>query len=189
MIGLGLFVAGGLFAFGYSYRPLHGAISWQVDALEERIDERNLENQKLADELARLRSQDATRIDPEIFAKIERDLEKANKTLAQSEKDLDRSERKRKEANSSANRWKKRFEELRDQPVPVPAAVPAAPLAPPSGFSPPPRPGSAPVVAPTTTRPSPSGNAPTPRLAPRAVPTTTESGMLPLTPQTSPGRP
>ena len=79
MIGLGLFLAGGMFAFGFSYRPLHGAISWQVDELESRVDERNLENQRLGDELARLRSQDEARIEPETFVQVERDLDKTRK--------------------------------------------------------------------------------------------------------------
>jgi hypothetical protein len=191
MIGLGLFLAGGLFAFGYSYRPLHGAISWQVSELEMRIDERNLENQKLADELARLRSQDAARIDPETFAQVQRDLEKASKSLTQSEKDLERSERKRKEANSSANRWKKRFEELRDQPAPIPASVPAAPLPPPSGSVSPPASGSGsdPAAALKATGPNLSGTALTPGPAPSAVPSEGESGMLPAAPQTIPIQP
>ena len=38
LIGLGLFLLGGLVAFGYSWRPLHGALSWKVDALEENDD-------------------------------------------------------------------------------------------------------------------------------------------------------
>ena len=47
LIGLGLFLLGGLVAFGYSWRPLHGALSWKVDALEAKLDVRNLENLKL----------------------------------------------------------------------------------------------------------------------------------------------
>jgi len=53
LIGLGLFLAGAILAFGYSYRPLHGALIWQVDQLEERLDERNRENVELSDLLAR----------------------------------------------------------------------------------------------------------------------------------------
>ena len=57
LAGAGLFVLGGLITFGYSWRPLHGALTWEVAALEKRLDERNLENLKLSDEIARLRSQ------------------------------------------------------------------------------------------------------------------------------------
>ena len=61
LIGVGLFLLGGVLAFGYSWRPLHGALTWKVDALEQKLDARNLENLKLSDELARLRSDEAER--------------------------------------------------------------------------------------------------------------------------------
>ncbi len=145
LIGLGLFLLGGLVAFGYSWRPLHGALSWKVDALEEKLDARNLENLKLADELARLRSQEAERVDPEAFAEVEQALAKTESALSQAEKDLKRADRKRKDANASASRWRKRYETLRDEqaripasPAPTPAladapataAAPEAPAAP-----------------------------------------------------------
>ena len=38
LIGAGLFMLGGVLSFGYSYRPLHGALTWKVDELEERIN-------------------------------------------------------------------------------------------------------------------------------------------------------
>ena len=130
LIGLGLFLLGGLVAFGYSWRPLHGALSWKVDALEEKLDARNLENLNLADELARLRSQDAERVDPEAFTKLEQVLAKTESALSQAEKDLKRADRKRKEANASASRWRKRYESLRDEQ----ASMPSSPAAPETGI-------------------------------------------------------
>ena len=65
LMGVGLFLSGGILAFGYSYRPLHGALSWQVDQLESRLDERNRENLELADTLAAQKAEDVARIDPE----------------------------------------------------------------------------------------------------------------------------
>ncbi len=121
LIGAALFLAGGLIAFGYSYRPLHGSMTWKIEELEQRIDERNRTNMMLGDELARLRSQDASRIDPITFAQVERELDKTNNALVQAEKDLKRAERKRIDANASASRWRKRYEGLRDQPS-APAA-------------------------------------------------------------------
>jgi septal ring factor EnvC (AmiA/AmiB activator) len=115
LIGLGLFLLGGLISFAYSYRPLHGGLAWQVEELEQRIDARNLENMRLSDELAKLRSSESERVDPESFAEVERDLAKTRTALAQAKKDLDRSERKRKDANASAERWRKRYETLRDE--------------------------------------------------------------------------
>lgn len=127
LIGAGLFLAGAVLSFAYSYRPLHGDLTWKIGELERRIDERNLENQTLGDELARLRSQNATQVDPESHAKLEKELASAQKALAQAEKDLDRTDRKRKDANASASRWRKRYEDLRDQQS-VAAARAAAPV-------------------------------------------------------------
>ena len=148
LIGLGLFLAGAMLAFGYSYRPLHGALTWQVDQLEGRLDERNRENVELSDLLARQKSNAATQIDPDTLAQVEKELQQTKRVLNQAEKDLKRAKRKQKESASSASTWRKRFEELRDTSAAVadtgpisienPTAVtplletaPAAPAAPP----------------------------------------------------------
>lgn len=159
-LAVGLFLAGALLAFGYSYRPLHGALSWKVEALEERLDERNRENLRLGDELARLRSLEADRIDPEQLGAVEAELAQTRRALAQAEKDLKRAERKRKDANASASRWRKRYETLRDETArvvtpaaPAPAATPETPT--------PSRPGPttpAPGFAPSATGPDPGPN-------------------------------
>ncbi len=145
LIGLGLFLLGGLLAFGYSYHPLHGALNWKVEQLEERLDARNLENLRLSDELAKLRSSEAESVDPESFAEVERELEKTRTTLAQAEKDLSRAQSKRKDANADAGRWRKRYEKLRDElkvastpPAQAPAAGTSSPAAPAPGDSVPP---------------------------------------------------
>jgi hypothetical protein len=119
LIGIGLFLAGAVLAFGYSYRPLHGALTWQIDQLESRLDERNRENVQLSDALAKQQSIEGKRIDPETLAQVERELDKTKRVLRQAEKDLKQAERKRKESNASAAVWRKRFEELRDVPAMV----------------------------------------------------------------------
>lgn len=123
-IGLGLFVAGGLFAFGYSYRPLHGARIWQIQQLESRLDSVNRENLALHDELAQLRSATSDRVDPETLAQVERELGQTKAALARAEKGLKSSEARRRELASKATRWQRRYEDLRDAPAPNP--VPAA---------------------------------------------------------------
>jgi hypothetical protein len=117
LIGIGLFLAGAVLAFGYSYRPLHGALTWQIDQLESRLDERNRENVQLSDALAKQKSIEGKRIDPETLTQVERELDQTKRVLRQAEKDLKRAERKRKESNASAAVWRKRFEELRDVPA------------------------------------------------------------------------
>jgi hypothetical protein len=125
LIGLGLFLAGAILAFGYSYRPLHGALMWQVDQLEERLDERNRENVELSDLLARQKSNAATRIDPDTLAQVEKELEQTKRVLNQAEKDLKRAKRKHKESASSASTWRKRFEKLRDASAAVAENAPS----------------------------------------------------------------
>jgi len=131
LIGLGLFLAGAILAFGYSYRPLHGAMSWQIEQLEARLDERNRENLLLSDSLAKQTSVEADRIDPETLAQVKKELDQTKRVLAQTEKDLRRAKGKRKDANASAAKWRKRFKELEGRPSPVAAASPSKP--PPSG--------------------------------------------------------
>ena len=154
LIGAGLFVLGGVIAFGYSWRPLHGSLTWKVAALEEKLDARNLENLKLSDELARLRSQEAESVDPEAFEEARTSLQKKEKALAQAEKDLARAERKRKDANASARTWRKRYETLRDETsrAPVPAAP--APAAPAPAETPPAAPAAPPEASPPSPEPA-----------------------------------
>jgi hypothetical protein len=137
LIGVGLFLAGAVLAFGYSYRPLHGAMSWQVEQLEARLDERNLENVRLSDSLAKQKSNEATRIDPDTLAQVERELEQTKRVLNQAEKDLKRAERKRKESTTSATKWRKRYEELRDAPPLVVADTAPGPIDHPDAVAPP----------------------------------------------------
>jgi hypothetical protein len=135
LIGIGLFIAGAVIAFGYSYRPLHGALNWKVDHLEARLDERNLELQKLNDELSTLRSSEEERVDPETLAQVESELEKTRSALASLEKKHAYAEKKRKEANASARTWRKRFESLQTaQSKSAPAPLPAAPVPVPEEF-------------------------------------------------------
>jgi len=172
LIGIGLFLLGGLLAFGYSYRPLHGALTWKVDQLEARIDERNLENLKLSDEIARLRADESTKVDPDAFAKNEAELAKIRTELEQSKKDLARTDRKRKDANASASRWRKRYEKLRDETavaakapeIKAESAVTSVAQTPPSN-------------------PGPTEKAAEPAQSPAAPsPTPTETGILPSEP-------
>lgn len=170
LICAGLFLLGGILAFGYSYRPLHGALAWKVDQLEDRIDARNLENLKLIDEIARLRASESTRIDPESFATLESEVSKTRVALEQAQKDLKRANRKRKDSNESVNRWRKRYETLRDESAEATNVSPVA------------APDSAPqrIAGPAT--PSPAAAAPAPTVSPAPSPSAPETGILPQDP-------
>ena len=136
LVGIVSFVLGGLLAFGYSYRPLHGALAWKVDQLEARLDERNLENLKLTDELKTLRGIEEERIDPATLAQVEVELDQTKSVLKAAEAKIERLDRRRRDAIAGSDRWRKRYEKLRDgqarralpaAPAPKPAE-PAAPL-------------------------------------------------------------
>ena len=163
LIGIALFFAGAVLAFGYSYRPLHGALTWKIDRLETRLDERNRENLRLNDALARQKAIEAEKVDPETLARVEQELEETKRVLTRTERDLKRAEKKRKKALASATRWRERFEELRDAPTsassPEPLAqtpVPAGsdPIAPAHGSSPPTEAPAASAAVPAAPAPS-----------------------------------
>ncbi|MBW2499193.1 MAG: hypothetical protein JRF61_18075 [Deltaproteobacteria bacterium] len=173
LAGVGLFLLGGLIAFGYSYRPLHGAKNWQIEQLETRLNAVNRENLTLSDELSALRTAEAERVDPATLAQVEQELEKTRSALTRSEKQLERAEKKQRDANSSATRWRQRYEELRDAQDAL-AARPrpsSAPSTPPASASPglPGAPASALIPGHSTTDTPP---------APGASPNAPEGGML-----------
>jgi hypothetical protein len=122
ILGAVLFMAGAALSFGYSYRPLHGALVWKVDALETRLDQRNRENLKLKDQLARVSEDESTRVEPETLAQVEKELSKTKQALQKAERESKRIDKKRRDANATADRWRKRYESLRDQQAALPAA-------------------------------------------------------------------
>lgn len=167
-LAIGIFGLGAALAFGYSYRPLHGALTFRVDSLETRLDERNRENTELKDEIARIKSDEETRIDPETLSQVERELAQTKQVLADAEKKTAKLDRKRRDANASADRWRKRFESLRDQQQAMPAATASPPPAPPSDVEPSPNMGNPLDSNPTLAAPQPTLQ---PTLQPTPLPT------------------
>ena len=159
LLGAALFVMGGSISFWYSYRPLHGALTWKVESLEARLDERNHEFLRLRDEFDRLSKDDSERIEPETLAQIESELAKTKRALEKAEAESKALDKKRQDANASADRWRKRFESLRDQQVAASAAAnpPAAPSSQPTTPDVEADPGTPPFQRPSTpARPGPS---------------------------------
>jgi hypothetical protein len=130
ILGIGIFALGAVLSFGYSYRPLHGSLTFKVDSLEARLDERNREFRRLKDELESLQKDESKRIDPETLSQVESELATTKRVLRDAEKKAKRADSKRNDANTNADRWRKRFEALRDQQQAMPAAVEPSPVAP-----------------------------------------------------------
>ena len=197
VLGFGLFVAGAAIAFGYSYRPLHGALSWRVDHLETRLDERNRENFALREELSKLKSDRAKSIDPATLEQVRTELDQTRGALASAEDKVERLEKQRRNANAGADRWRKRYEKLRDDKVrPVlpaaPASTPPTNPSTPSASSPSPLSSTgesatqdfAPPRGPSLElEPAP---APATRMSPPASTDSSESGMLSPAPSSVP---
>jgi hypothetical protein len=135
ILGMGVFTLGAAFSFGYSYRPLHGALTFKVDSLEARLDERNREFLRVKDELAKLQNDESTRIEPETLSQIEGELAKTKSALRDAEKNAKRAESKRSDANANADRWRRRYESLRDQERAMPASAKPSPVAPPAAVT------------------------------------------------------
>lgn len=124
LVAIVFFVIGAAGAFGYSYRPLHGALSFKVDVLEARIDERNRENTALKDQIASLQKEREASVEPEALAQVESELTKTRKALRVAEEKAKRAEGKERDASANASRWRKRFETLRDERAAIAAAPP-----------------------------------------------------------------
>lgn len=130
LLGLGLFLTGATLAFAYSYRPLHGALVWKVEQLEARLDARNRDNLALRDEIAALQTQDTPRIEPEAFEDVEQELDRTRRALTKATEKLTQAERQRRDANATADRWRKRYEDLREAHAHAAAPPPAQPSPP-----------------------------------------------------------
>jgi hypothetical protein len=143
ILGIVIFALGAAFSFGYSYRPLHGSLTFKVDSLEVRLDERNRELLELKDELTRLQNDESTRIEPEMLSQVESELTTTKAALREAEKKAKRAEKKRADANANSDRWRKRFESLRDQQREMPASAEPSPVAPPAAVTSPTIPGMA----------------------------------------------
>jgi len=143
ILGIAIFALGAVFSFAYSYRPLYGSLTFKVDSLEARLDERNREFLKLRDELTSFQNDESTRIEPERLSQVESELAKTKVALRDAEKKAKRAEGKRADANTNADRWRKRFESLRDQQRAMPASVEPSPAAPPAAVTSPTSPDAA----------------------------------------------
>ena len=75
-----------------------------------------------------------TPIDPDTLAQVERELEQTKRMLNKVEKNLKRTDRKRRDSIANAAKWQKRFEELRDASGSV-AATTTTPGTPPAGLA------------------------------------------------------
>ena len=139
-IYLGVFLAGGLIAFVYSYSPLHKAKNWKIEYLEERLEAKEVELQTAGQELASVTADNEDKPDTETFKLLQNELVTVDKTVKELERKLAKAERRMKELETSRNNWKAKTakaESMRDalaaSRVPMPAAAAAPPASPAPG--------------------------------------------------------
>lgn len=126
----GIFLAGGLLTFGYSYSPLHDAKNWRIDYLEERIRAKDAQLDELQKQLDEVRSEAADKPDGETFKLLQQELVTADKTVQELERKLARAEKQAKELERSRDKWKARHAEAESRRQPLAASAPAAEPAP-----------------------------------------------------------
>lgn len=133
---VGVFLAGGLFAFLYSYLPLHSAKDWKIDYLEERIAAKDQQLETVSAELASLEVDTADRPDGDTFKLLQDELASADKDVANLERKLEKLERRNKELEKSRNQWKARHAEAEKKAKTTRVAATAAPTQPPAAPAP-----------------------------------------------------
>jgi len=138
-IYVGVFLAGGLISFVYSYSPLHKAKAWKIDYLEERLETKDGELQAVQQELASVKADNHDMPDGETFKMLQDELVTVDKTVKELERKLGKSDRRVKELEKSRDNWKTKAakaESKRDalaaQSSPATGATPAAPPASPA---------------------------------------------------------
>jgi hypothetical protein len=138
---LGVFLAGGLIAFVYSYSPLHKAKNWKIEYLEERLEAKDVELQAAEQELGNEVADNQDKPDGETFKLLQKELVTVDKTVKDLERKLAKSDRRVKELEKSRSNWKAKAaaaESDRDAlaanqattPSPEPESAAAAPASP-----------------------------------------------------------
>ena len=126
-ISVGLFVAGAILAFVYSYVPLHNAKNWEIGYLEERLEAKDQQLVQLETKVSTLESDVSLRPEAETFKLMQEELATTDKTIKELERRLARSEKRVKELERARTHWKKKFDaaEAAAAAAPAPVAAPA----------------------------------------------------------------
>lgn len=110
-IYLGIFLAGAILAFLYSYIPLHNAKNWKIDYLEERLVAKDTELGELQRKLTQLETDSADKPDGQTFKQLQDELHTTDKTLKDLERQVADLERKARDLEKSRNEWKSKYDD------------------------------------------------------------------------------
>jgi len=109
-IYLGIFLAGAIVAFLYSYIPLHNAKNWKIDYLEERLVAKDNELGELQRKLRQIETDSADKPDSQTFKQLQDELHTTDKTLKDLERQVATLERKARDLEKSRNDWKSKYD-------------------------------------------------------------------------------
>ena len=107
----GVFLAGGLASFVYSYVPLHNAKNWKIAWLEERLAAKDEVVSELEQRLAALESEASGRPDETALEALRDQLASTRRTASELEKKLAQAERRSRELEQARDSWKSRLAE------------------------------------------------------------------------------
>jgi hypothetical protein len=109
-IYVGVFLAGAILAFLYSYIPLHNAKNWKIDYLEERLVSKDNEIELLEQRLASLEIDAADKPDGQTFKQVQGELVSADKTVKDLEQQVRQLERQARELEKAGRDWKSKYD-------------------------------------------------------------------------------
>jgi len=108
---VGLFVAGAVTAFVYSYVPLHNAKNWEIGYLTERLEAKEEQLLQMETRLSAAEATASGRPDPETFGMLQDELDTADKTIKDLERRIAKEQMRADELEQSRNHWKKKFDQ------------------------------------------------------------------------------
>lgn len=136
-IYVGVFLAGAILAFLYSYIPLHSAKNWKIDYLEERLAAKDNEIEVLQQRLTSLEVDAVDKPDGQTFKQVQGELVSADKTVKDLDQQIKQLERQTRELEKTSREWKSKYDaaeatriatdranprDTSGQPGPLPAA-------------------------------------------------------------------
>lgn len=108
---VGLFVAGAVTAFVYSYVPLHNAKNWEIEYLTERLAAKEEQLIQMETRLSAAEANASGRPDAETFGLLQDELDTADKTIKDLERRLGKEKKRVGELEQARTHWKKKYEQ------------------------------------------------------------------------------
>lgn len=107
---VGVFLAGAILAFLYSYIPLHNAKNWKIDYLEERLVAKDNEVRSLEKQIATFEDDGPDEPDGRTFEQVQVELTSAHTNVKDLERKIAQLEGRTREVERSRNEWKSKYE-------------------------------------------------------------------------------